>query len=77
MNQNVSRVDHNVRFFRSTAFVLGLVQGGEFVTARAAATIKGPFRYSVLRLITQLPTREVEGIEIQHPRGPVNVLPEI
>ena len=77
MNQSVSRIDHNVRSFRSVAFVLGLVQGGEFVTARATVTVKGPFRYSTLRPIPQLATREVKGLEIQHPRRRVDFFPEI
>jgi len=77
MNQSVSGVDHNVRFFRSTTFVLGLVQGGELVTARATALIKGPFRHSGLGPITQLAAREVEGLQVRYPRGSGNIFPEI
>ena len=43
MNQSVSRLRHNFRFVRSTAFILGLVQGGELVTARATAMVQGAF----------------------------------
>jgi len=34
---------HNGRLSRFIAFTLGLIQGGELVTARATAVIKGTF----------------------------------
>ena len=43
MNPSVSRIHHNGGFFRSFTFVLGLVQGGELVTARATAVVQGMF----------------------------------
>ena len=77
MNPSVSQVNSNAGFFRSTAFVLGLVQGAEFVTIRATEAVKGTFYYSTHRLMTQPATREVEGFPVPHPRELGSVFPEV
>ena len=41
MNLSVSQISHGSKFFRLIAFILGLHQGGEFVTARARASVQG------------------------------------
>jgi len=43
MNQSVSLLRHSDRSFRSMTLILGLVQGGELVTARATAMVRGAF----------------------------------
>jgi len=43
MNLSVSRLRHDVRLFRLIPFILGLIQGGELVTARATAIVQGAF----------------------------------
>ena len=48
------------------ASVLGLVQGGEFVTVRATEMVRGTFYNSTYRTITQPAARDVEGIKIFH-----------
>ena len=42
MNPSVSRISH-WQIFCSIAFVLGLVEGGELVTMRAAEMVRGAF----------------------------------
>jgi len=54
-----------VGFFSLIPFFLGLVQGGEFVTARATAMVKGTFQHSSPRTIPQLAVRELEGFQIE------------
>ena len=77
MNPSVSWIHHNARLSRSIAFISDLVQGGELVTVRATEMVKGVFRHPAHRQIAQLATRNVGGFEIQHPRGPGIVFPEI
>ena len=66
MSPNVSRTHRNTMFSRSMASVLGLVQGGEFVTVRATEMVRGTFYNSTYRTITQPAARDVEGIKIFH-----------
>jgi len=77
MNPSVSRVNSNVRFFRSTAFVLGLIQGAEFVTIRATEMVKGASYHYIHRLTTQPAARDVEGFPVPHPRELDSVFPEV
>lgn len=51
-----------------TRFVLGLLQGGEFVTARARAMVKGASKSVFRRSVTQLTSREAQRLQIQHSR---------
>ena len=48
MNLSVSRLNGHGRFLRSIVSILGLLQGGEFVTARARATIQGASGVSLI-----------------------------
>ena len=77
MNLSVSRISHNGRSIHSTAFVLGLLQGGEFVTARARAMVQGTLQYFIHRLAAEPTVREVEGFQIQYLRGPSSVFLEV
>jgi len=77
LNPNVSRIINGGRSIHSMASALGLLQGGDFVTARAREMVQGPFECSTHRPIVQPTTREVEGLQIQHPRRPGDVFPEV
>jgi hypothetical protein len=77
MNLSVSWIDHNDKLSRSIAFMLGLLQGGEFVTARARALVKGALQHSFHRPDTEPGTREAEGFKLRHPRGPGGILTEV
>ena len=52
---------------RLIAFIPGLIQGGDLVTARATDTVKGVLRYFVHKQIAQPAAREVEGFQTRHP----------
>ena len=53
MNPSVSRIHHDFRFSCSIASILGFIQGGEIVTARATAMIRGVFQHRTRRQIAQ------------------------
>ena len=59
MNPSVSRINHYYRLSRSIAFVLGLVEGGELVTMRAADMVRGVFQHPTCKPINQPVTRVV------------------
>ena len=54
-----------------------MVQGGELVTARATAAVKGPAWQCTHRLIAHPEIRKVEIFQVQHPRRPGIVFPEV
>ena len=77
MNLSVSRTGRNGRSIRSMTFIIGLLQGGEFVTARARAMVQGGPQYPTHTLIAEPATREIEGFQIQHPRGLSSIFSEV
>ena len=78
MNPNVSWVHNDNRVFYPLKLIPGLVQGGELVTARATTVVKGAYkRYITDPLITHPTDRETEVFQVQHPRRPGSVLPEV
>ena len=77
MNPSASQIHHNDKFSRSITFILGLVQGGELVTVRATAMVKGVLNHSTHRPIAQPATRQIEVFKIQHPQIPGIAFPEV
>ena len=67
MNLNVSWIAHDGRRFHSIALMLGLLQGGEFVTARARALVKGVPRNSFHRPDTEPGIEKLRGSKFDTP----------
>ena len=63
--------------FRLRVLLLGLLQGGEFVTARARAMVQGAFYYPSSKPVTQSTTREIERVQVQHARRPGCIFPQV
>ena len=68
MNPNVSRVNRPVRFFPFNSFHLGLLQGGEFVTARARTKVQGTFQlFTHTSRMPNLPPEALRGTGFDTP----------
>ena len=68
MNPSVSRICRDSRLSRSIISVVGLIQGGELVTARARAMVRGMFQHHTHRSTAQPQLERWKRTRFDNPR---------